>query len=300
MIRCHHAGKMGDLIFALPVFRALRRIHGQPIHLTTSGLCWQLVPLLWEQPYFADVVLDDTRPYGIPFETGVTTNWEYYTREEGLNLSLQPKHQDQDCPISWTRSYAWLAGLDPWTCFEPADLVSLPTLVNHRNWHYGIDVRLDGQEQALPRIIVVAPEVETLESASEETWTRVMDRLMDDGYTVVLVGTQPTPDYTVHLHAWRHVPPVLFRDLRGLTTVPVLAKLIAEATAFIGAHSLPWHLARLAGTPAVCLQHWREGLRRCLPIDTPAERCPWVEPDRWAAAVNWIRVQDPLVTGGPT
>ena len=50
MIRAHHAGKMGDLIYALPVLRSLHRTRGEPIHLTTSGLAYQLGPLL-EEPH---------------------------------------------------------------------------------------------------------------------------------------------------------------------------------------------------------------------------------------------------------
>ena len=279
---------MGDLLFALPVFRALARVRQDQIHLTTSGLCHQLAPLLWEQPYMADVVLDDAHAYGIPFETGITTNWELYRDGEGLNLSLQPKHQDPQCPISWTRSYAWLAGLDPYTCFEPADLVSLPTLVNHRNWHYGIEVIIDDRPCVMPRTVVVAPEVESLVPASDQTWVSLMAALMKAEYEVLLVGTHRTPDYDTPLLCWLGENPTRLHDLRGLTTVSSLARLIAEAGAFVGAHSLPWHLARLAGTPAVCLQGWREGLRRCLPIDTPPEACPWVEPEDWKQAVEWI------------
>ena len=275
---------MGDLLFALPVFRALARQHGM-VHITTSGLCHQLVPLLWEQPYVADCVMDETRPYGIPFETGITTNWEYYQEGEGLNLSIQPRHYAADCPASWTWSYAWLAGIDR---FEDGDFVSLPTLINHRNWHHGITVAMDGRPVQLARTMIVAPEVESLTPAPTSIWTRIIAKLMEDGYTVVVVGKSVTPAYDVHLLSWIGKTPTQYRDLRGLTTVPVLAKLIAEAEGFIGAHSLPWHLARLAGTPAVCLQTWREGLRRCLPIDTPADRCPWVEPKDWAQGVEWV------------
>ena len=288
------AGKQGDLLMALPVLRALARLHETRIHLTTSGLCWQLVPLLWEQGYFEDVVLDDSRPYQIPFETGVTNHWEFYRQDAGYNLSIQPKHYDPLCPVNWTLSYAWIAGLPPvLETFEASDFVCLPSLINHRRWHHDITVCYDEQPLELARTVVVAPEVESLDSAEPSLWAKLMDRLIDEGLTVLLVGKSESPDYRLCLDvrradstAWPR-----FKDLRGLTTVPTLARLIAEASGFIGAHSLPWHLARMAGTPAVCLQPWREGLARCLPIDTPAAKCPWVEPEEWKLAVEWILKQ---------
>lgn len=298
MIRVHHAGKMGDIIYVLPVLRALSRIHGCGIHLTTSGLCWQLVPLLWEQSYIDDVALDEDRAYQIPFETGITTHWEYYRPHEGYNLSLQPKHYQSNCPISWTRAAAWLCGLDPDTTFEHSDFVGLPSLVNHRNWHHQVDVRIDGAKIGLTKTMVVAPEVETLASADDVIWLKLMTGLMQEGWTVLLVGRRPEPDYFRKLPWTLREEAGLFRDLRGCTTVSSLARLIAEAAGFIGAHSLPWHLARQAGTPAVCLQGWREGLRRCIPLDTPPERCPWVEPEDWHAAIQWMATMTPQPTTG--
>lgn len=291
-MKVHHAGKMGDLIYALPVLRALHRTTGEKIHLTTSGMCWQLVPLLWEQPYLADVVTDETRPYSIP-PGGVTTNWEFYAAGEGINLSLQPKHYLNDCPINWTLAYAWIAGVE----VLPVDYVGLPSLVNHRNWHHQVEVAYDGIPQTMPNTVVVAPEVESLEPASPETWQHIINALMGQGFDVVMVGKSRTYDYAFQMPD-SHLSP--FHDLRGLTTVPAMARLIAEAQGFIGAHSFPWHLARQARTPAVCLQGWREGLRRCVPIDTTPDRAPWVEPQDWRAAVDWIRARTavPQPVGG--
>ena len=276
VIFCHHAGKMGDVLYALPVFRALARTTGQKIHLTTSGMCWQLIPLLWEQPYFEDVVVDETRPYSIP-PGGVTTNWRFYDEGQGINLSLQPKHYEPNCPISWTLAAAWIARVE----VTPADYVGLPSLVNHRNWHHQLDVAYDGVPQTLTPTIVVAPEVETLESASEDIWQALIAELLDSAYHVILIGKRSS--------TWNGVTHPALHDLRGVTTVAVAARLIAEAQGFVGAHSLPWHLARHAHTPAICLQQWRDGLRRCLPIDTLPDHCPWVEPQDWPAACTWIR-----------
>ncbi len=287
MIFVHHAGKMGDLLYTLPVLRALSRTYGGRIHLTTSGLCWQLVPLLWEQPYIGNVAVDDARSYEIPPAVGgrnITNHWDHYRPNEGYNLSLQPKHYDPQCPINWTRAYAWIAGVD----VLPEDCTALPTLVNHRRWFNSVDVRIDGTRQELAKTIVVAPEVETLEAASPDTWTRIIDNLLDR-YNVILVGQKQTPNYFHKVLAWAGGKDSdNLHDLRGLTTVPVLARVIAEASAFIGAHSMPWHLARLSGTPAVCLQHWKEGLRRCLPMDTNAYDHPWVEPEKWQDAIQWV------------
>jgi ADP-heptose:LPS heptosyltransferase len=290
MIFVHHSGKMGDLLYALPVMRSIARTYRDRIHLTTSGLCWQLVPLLWEQPYIGDIALDDARPYEIarvPDGRNISSHWDHYQPAQGYNLSIQPKHYDPQCPVNWTRAYAWIAGVE----LRQEDLIALPSLVNHRRWFTTVDCRLDGKKQELAKTVVVAPEVETLEAASSDIWTRIIDALLED-YTVVLVGTKSEPNYYHKVLAWasgKHAGKL--RDLRGLTTVPVLARIIAEASGFVGAHSMPWHLARLAGTPAVCLQHWREGLRRCIPIDTDPNLCPWVEPDEWQGAIEWINAQ---------
>lgn len=273
MIKIHHSGKMGDVIYALPVMRALNRIFGEKIHLTTSGLCWQLVPLLWEQPYFEDVVVDEMRAYSIPQDTGVSLHWDFYAEGEGINLSLQPKYYDLDSPINWTMAAARIAGVGT---LESADFVTLPSLVNHRRWYHGVKVVYDGKPVTMAPTVVLAPEVESLASAPQGTWRRIAELLHDTHLRVIMIGKHQTdlmPDYVT--------------DLRGLTTVASMARIIAEASVFIGAHSLPWHLARHSGVPALCLQGWREGLRRCVPVDTLPELAPWVEPDRWDSAVEW-------------
>ncbi len=273
MMKVHHSGKMGDVIYALPVMRALHRIFGEKIHLTTSGLCWQLVPLLWEQAYFEDVVVDETRPYSIPQDTGIALNWDFYAEGEGINLSLQPKYYDLDAPINWTMAAARIAGIET---IEAVDCIALPSLVNHRRWYHGVEVQYDGKPVTLTPTVVLAPEVESLDSAPQGTWVRIANGLHEAGFQILVIGkhrTDPLPEYVT--------------DLRGLTTVASMARLIAEAAVFVGAHSFPWHLARHAGTPAICLQGWREGLRRCLPVDTLPELAPWVEPDQWVAAVEW-------------
>ena len=277
MIKVHHSGKMGDVIYALPVMRALNRIFGEKIHLTTSGLCWQLVPLLWEQAYFEDVVVDETRPYSIPQDTGIALNWDFYAEGEGINLSLQPKYYEQESPINWTMAAARIAGIET---LESSDFIALPSLVNHRRWYHGVEVQYDGKPVTLTPTVVLAPEVESLDSAPQGTWVSIAKGLNEAGYAIIAVGkhrTDSLPEYVT--------------DLRGRTTVASMARLIAEAAVFIGAHSFPWHLARHANTPALCLQAWREGLRRCIPIDTLPDLAPWVEPCHWVAAVEWAIYQ---------
>jgi len=290
MIKCHHGGKMGDLLYALPVMRALARLKGDRIHLTTSGLCWQMVPLLWEQPYIGGVELDDTRAY----ETvnGIMTGWDYYRPGEGYNLSLQPCMKTMPEP-SWTHIYMRLCGI---TELRTEDALALPSLVNHRRWHYTIKVAINGVPQLMPKVFVVAPEVETLASADVKTWVKVIDGLLEYG-TVILVGRSTATDFLNPVAVWQgHYPDHLI-DLRGCTTVPTLARLIAESTGFIGAHSLPWHLARHSETPAVCLQTWQDGLYRCKVIDTPA--C-WLEPEAWQEAVKHVTHPQPVQEGEPS
>lgn len=262
MLKVSHFGKSGDLVYALPVLRALNRIHGKPIHLLTAGSCWQFVPLLWEQPYIGEVDLEDTKAHcTVPITRGaIFPYWEWYKGDEGVNLSLQPQYFSDVAPVSWTRCYMQAAGVQH---LEPSDLVALPTLINHRRWLYGVEVTTNGVKSQLPKTVVLAPETDTLDELTASVWQRLIDELREAGYASIITGTRclmELEDCT---------------DLRGLTSVPVLARIIAEASGFIGAHSFPWHLARHSETPAICLQTWRDGLRRCLPIDT--KYC-WMEP----------------------
>ena len=266
MIRCHHAGKMGDLIYALPAMRALARLNDDKIHLTTSAHCHQLAPLLWEQPYFADVVMDDARPYKM--SDGIMQNWDYFKNGEGINLSPQPSFYEPTAPVSWTMCYAKTAILKK---LELADYICLPSLINHRRWHFGFSIKMDGQPIERVKKAVVAPEVESLREESEEFWQQIIRELTARDYYVMVVGKRyADPIYNCH-------------DLRGLTSVSVLARLIAESDLFIGAHSLPWHLARHSETPAICLQKFSPGLARCIPLDTPYV---WYQPERWNEAID--------------
>lgn len=240
MLKISHFGKMGDMVYAMPTFRALARLHG-PIHLTTSPLCWQMVPLLWEQPYIADVEIDDQHEYKMT--NGLFNFWEYYKPGEGLNLSSQPSFFENKAPLSWTLCYARAAGVK----LREEDCCIFPALQNRRRFLRAMDVSFDGKKQELPNYVVVAPEVETLESGDVD-WEFIEDVFSTaGGIDVIFVGMN-----------WYDIP----------TTVPTLANIIADAKGFIGAHSFPWHLARHLEVPAICLQDWREGLLRCIPTDT--------------------------------
>jgi ADP-heptose:LPS heptosyltransferase len=272
MMHVSHFGKMGDLVYALPVLRALHRLTGTKVTLLTSGLCYQMAPLLEEQPYIEEVELEDTKAHEIvPIIRGaIFPHWEWFTDGHGFNLSPQPDFFKDDAPISWTRCYMQAAGIEH---LDFADTQVFPSLLNHHRWMNGIDVELNGKRVEKPKTIVLAPEVESLSELPYQEWQRVIDRVQDAGYTPIIVGTKP------------HTSFFNCTDLRGCTTVPVLARLIADARGFIGAHSFPWHLARHSETPAVCLQTWREGLRRCLPIDTPYT---WLTPEEWEMAVPHV------------
>lgn len=272
MLKVSCFNKMGDLVYALPVLRALWRLHGEKIHLLTSGHCWQLAPLLWEQPYIGEVELDETKAHEIiPIERGaIFPHWNWYAQGKGLNLSLQPRFFTDDAPISWTHCYMEVAGVK---ALLDSDCVALPSLVNHRRWMQGIDIDVAGTRQAKPKTIILAPETDTLDELMPELWQHVVNEVVDHGHEPIMVGTRRIAKF------------YRCTDLRGLTSVPVLARLIAESRGFIGAHSFPWHLARHSETPAVCLQTWREGLRRCLPVDTS---CNWIEPQDYLSAVSMV------------
>lgn len=269
---------MGDLVYALPVLRALHRLHGEKIHLLTSGGCTQLAPLLWEQPYIADVELEDTQAHEIvPIQRGaIFPHWRWFKPGDGLNLSLQPAYFEDTAPVSWTRCYMRAAGV---TELTNSDCVALPSLVNHRRWLYGVDVAVNGTIQEKPKTVILAPENDSLDELFPEIWQSLVHDVREAGYDPVLVGVRRSAVFTG------------CTDLRGLTSVPVLARLIAEARGFIGAHSFPWHLARHSETPAICLQTWRDGLRRCLPVDTPYT---WVEPKHWKQIVPALLGQGAL------
>lgn len=264
--------KMGDVVYSLPVLRALHRLSGEKIHLLLSGSAYQLAPLLWEQPYIGEVALEDTKAHATePIERGaIFPHWHWYADGEGLNLSLQPRFFADDAPISWTHCYMQAAGVP---MLHASDCVALPSLVNHRRWMDGIDVSINGSLQAKPKTIILAPETDTLDELTPSLWTKIMWQVMEAGYEPVIVGMR-------NRGTWYGGT-----DLRGLTSVPVLARLIAESRGFIGAHSFPWHLARHSETPAVCLQTWREGLRRCLPVDTPYT---WIDAKDYLTAVDVV------------
>lgn len=234
-----------------------------------SGSAWQFALVLEEQPYIAEVELEDTQAHAtVPIERGAMfPYWNWYPPGHGINLSLQPMYFDDTAPISWTKCYMQAAGI---TELATSDCVALPSLVNHRRWLRDITVELDGRPQAIPNTIMVAPENDSLDELFPEIWQSIVDQIAEAGYQPVLVGTRRLAKFE------------RCTDLRGLTSVPVLARMIAESRGFIGAHSFPWHLARHSETPAICLQTWREGLRRCLPVDTPYT---WLDAKDWRQAV---------------
>lgn len=267
MINVSHFGKMGDLVYALPVMRALARRSGERIYLTTSALCFGLVPLLWEQPYIEDVEIDGSKPYKM--SDGVMSGWDYYQRGEGINLSPQPSFYRPDAPIPWTDCYMETAGVRQ---LEPTDFVAFPSLVNHRRWHFSATIKFDGKVEERRKRIVIAPESESLEQESPQFWEKLIDNIPGE-YAVILLGKKSLGTFSAV-------------DLRGLTTVPTMARIIAEADGFIGVHSLPWHIARHSETPAVCIQKWSKGLQRCIPIDTDYN---WIEPENWKDAIDFLQ-----------
>lgn len=272
MIRVSCFNKMGDVVYALPAMRALARLHGEKIHLLASGSCWQLAPLLWEQPYIGEVELEDTKAHATePIRRGaIFPHWHWYAEGEGYNLSLQPRYFADDAPISWTQCYLDAAGI---TDLTASDKMVLPSLVNHRRWMEGIEIETAGKRQVKPKTIVLAPETDTLDELLPDVWQHVVNEVVDHGYEPIMVGTRRIARF------------YRCTDLRGFTSVPVMARLIAESSGFIGAHSFPWHVARHSETPAVCLQTWREGLRRCIPIDTP---WIWIDAKDYLSAVSIV------------
>lgn len=251
-MKAHHGGKNGDLIYALPVIKALARLRGERVTLVTSALCYQLVPLLWAQPYIADVVMDYDRAYET--QEGSIIPWDVLRPEEGINLSPQPAMYRPNAPVQWTAAYMEIAGVKELT---PRDKVALPTLWNHRQWYWEHEIEQKGRPSwKPPRTVVLAPESQTLKTNPLWCWREVADALLKKA-SVFVVGEKRTDDF-------KGLP---VYDLRGVTTVCSMANLLAEATLVISSNSLPWHLARHAGTPTFCFQD--QYLERCIPLDTP-------------------------------
>lgn len=251
-MKVSHCGKNGDLIYALPVIKALARRNGGKIDIFTSGLCFQIVPLLMEQPYIGNVEMDYTRSYKIT--ENCLDPWAVLPPEEGMNLSPQPAMYRPDAPVCWTNAYGEVAGIKELTFY---DRIALPTLLNHRLWYYGHRVEYqDNRKWTPPMTCVIAPESETLKCAPWWVWRKIAERMQKE-LQVVFIGQRrddPAPAGAI--------------DLRGHTTVSSIARLLAEARVVVCANSLPWHLSRHAGTPTITLQD--QVLERCTPVDTPS------------------------------
>jgi len=264
------AGKSGDLVYALPVIKALARQHG-PVTLVTSAMCYQIVPLLWEQSYIKDVVMDYDHAYSM--HNGSVEPWAYFAPGEGINLSPQPAMYRPDAPVPWTLAYAEIAGIGELTA---NDKMALPSLWNHRQWYWEHTVRVGvniggNSTWKPPQTCVLAPESESIKTVPLWVWAKVAGHLKQE-FRVIVVGTRPTDDF-------RGVEGVI--DLRGYTTACSVARLLAEATLAITTISLPFQLSRHAGTPTFCLQD--QYLERSIPIDTPYR---YYTSDRWQDLVN--------------
>lgn len=267
-MKIHHGGKQGDLIYALPVMKALARASGEKIHLVTSVLCFGIVPLLFEQPFISNVEIDYAHAYSM--DNGSIIPWQFFAPGEGLNLSPQPAMYRPNAPVSWTAAYAEIAGVKE---LAAQDKVALPTLWNHRQWYWEHEVQVEGRPPwKPPRSLVLAPESQTLKTIPLRYWISVAKELEEDFDTIFVIGEKRDEPF----------PRVV--DLRGRITVSAAARLLAEASIAICANSLPWHLARHAGTPTFCFQD--QYLERCVPIDT---KFAFFTSDKWKEMANAAR-----------
>lgn len=97
-------------------------------------------------------------------------------------------------------------------------------------------------------------------------WSRLVDRFIEDGWRVIVVGGPEDPPATELLP-----PHDSFRDWTGRMTVTQTTALLERADLFIGADSGPAHLAASAGTLSVILfsgtnqpRQWRPWSRHSL------------------------------------
>ncbi len=266
-MKISHLGKNGDLVYALPVIKALARIRGEPITIFTSPLCYQIVPLLWEQPYIKDVEIDYSRSYKI--KDNCIDPWNVLEYPD-LNLSPQPAMYRPSSPRPYTHAYMEIAGIET---LEIKDRIAFPTLWNHRQWYWEHKVEYaDKPTWTPPKTVVLAPESESLKTVPNQLWDEISISLSYH-YDVYIVGQQRG--------SWSYRNTI--HDLRGLTTVSSMARLLAEAHAVISSPSLPFHIARHCGTPtfAFCITSFE----RFNPIDTPFK---YVVPENWKPMVDEI------------
>jgi ADP-heptose:LPS heptosyltransferase len=108
-------------------------------------------------------------------------------------------------------------------------------------------------------------------------WKVLIDRFLDDGWRVVIIGGPEDADAARVLR-----PHDRLRDWTGRMTVPQTTALLERADLFLGADSGPSHLAACAGTPSVVLfsgtnrpGQWRPWSRRSLILrhDVPCRPC---------------------------
>jgi heptosyltransferase-2 len=108
-------------------------------------------------------------------------------------------------------------------------------------------------------------------------WKVLIDRFLDDGWRVVIIGGPEDADAARVL-----LPHDRLRDWTGRMTVPQTTALLERADLFLGADSGPSHLAACAGTPSVVLfsgtnrpGQWRPWSRRSLILrhDVPCRPC---------------------------
>lgn len=260
-------GKMGDLTYALPVTRALVR-EGNAIDLILSPLCYPIVPLLWETPYIDSIVVDTSKAYQCNGK--IVDGWDYFKNGEGINLSQQPKFYEEGCPYPWTLAYAKLAGIKD---LQEQDFLIFPSLVNHRRWLCSAEVCYDGKAVWSEPTIIVAPETESVPESSHETWQSVI-HFMKNFFRPIVIGRKGS-----------EIPFLDCVDLRGLTSVPLISRLIAESSGVIGGHSLPVHLGRHSEVPTIMLQNFITGLERSTPIYKPPRQ---FEESKWQDACDYM------------
>jgi heptosyltransferase-2 len=97
-------------------------------------------------------------------------------------------------------------------------------------------------------------------------WKTLIDRFLDDGWRVVVIGGPEDADAATVLPTHPRL-----RDWTGALTVPETTAFLERADLFLGADSGPSHLAACAGTPSVVLfsgtnhpAQWRPWSRRSL------------------------------------
>ncbi len=235
-------GKLGDLLYALPLARGLAGLLGTRPHLLTSPACRAAVPLLAGLPYLAGVAVDDdyrpehdrlgVQPWRMAEPAGFAPIWHLGLRPELNRDGLFSRHLAETHALNFRRAHGFAPELNldaPWLRAEA--LARGPHLLLHP---YGESLARVADPRLMPLCLA---------------YWRELIRLGGRPARLVLgPAEEPPPGLDL--------PVVRPRDLLEL------AGLIGGAAAFLGVESGPLAVAEGLKAPRLALDFFGNALPR--------------------------------------